>query len=83
MNELSPRGAFHGLPLTAEQNRQVESYIHRQQQAGKEWDTPELRAMVADMLNPPETVDEISDDIARSTEAERWTGTHEEPGQLS
>lgn len=79
MIESSPQSTFHGLPLSAEQNRQITTYIHRQQQANKPWDTEELHAMLADMLDPPEVVPEESDELSVSVETERATATHEEP----
>jgi len=83
MKESSPQSTFHGLPLTTEQNRQILSYIHRQQKADLPWDTDELQAMLADMLDPPEVVPEGSDELNVSIEAEHATATHEEPGELT
>ncbi len=82
MKESSPQSTFHGLPLTAEQDRQITSYIHRQQKANQPWDTAELQAMLADMLDPPEVLSEGSAELNQSIEAEHATATHEEPGQL-
>ncbi|MEH6436831.1 hypothetical protein [Massilia sp. DD77] len=83
MIESSPQSTFHGLPLSAEQNRQVMSYIHRQQHANRPWDTEELHAMLVDMLDPPEVVLEGSSELSLSVETEHSTATHEEPSQLS
>lgn len=80
MNESAPQSTFHGLPLTDEQNRQVLAYIRHQQHAGKAWETPELDAMLDDMLNPPEITDEDGGEIDLSIETERATANHEEPG---
>lgn len=66
MNELSPNNTFRGLPLTVDQEREVEHYIHTHQRHGQPWDTPELQAMIADMLNPPEVAGEDSLDDCRS-----------------
>lgn len=83
MNEASPQSTFHGLPLTAEQDRQITSYIQRQRKANQPWDTPELQAMLADMLDPPELSAEESVDVNLSIESESATASHEEPNQLS
>lgn len=82
MNESSPQSTFHGLPLSTEQDRQITSYIHRQQKANQPWDTAELQAMLADMLEPPEMLPEDSAELNQSIEAEHATATHEEPSQL-
>jgi len=71
MREATPGTTFHGLPLTPEQHSEVQHYIHQRQRAGKEWDTPELQAMLADMIDPPEAVDVSQVDDDASTAAER------------
>lgn len=66
MADSTPSSTFRGLPLTTEQDAEVRHYIKRQKQRGAPWDTPELEAMLRDMLEPPgdddgdagETVDE-------------------------
>jgi hypothetical protein len=58
MNELNPATSFRGLPLTHDQENEIAHYIHTRQRCGAQWDTSELRAMIADMLNPPEIVDD-------------------------
>lgn len=73
MREATPGTTFHGLPLSAEQHSEIQHYIHCQQRAGKEWDTPELRAMVADMLDPPEAAGHSRSDDDAATAAERFT----------
>ena len=83
MNEASPQSTFHGLPLTAEQDRQITSYIQHQRKANLPWDTPELQAMLADMLDPPELAQEDGTDLKQSIESESATAAHEEPNQLS
>jgi DTW domain-containing protein YfiP len=83
MNEASPQSTYHGLPLTAEQDRQVTSYIQRQKRANQPWDTAELHAMLVDMLDPPELAQEGSADVNLSIETESATASHEEPNQLS
>jgi hypothetical protein len=79
--DLSPTGAWHGLPLSPAQNREVLNYIQRCERAGSEWDTPEFRAMLHDMLDPPELMGEIDDDIAMYAENEHFAATHVEPGE--
>ena len=49
---------FRGLPLTAEQEAEVRHYVNKQSRLGKPWNTPELRAMLKDMLLPPKTEDD-------------------------
>jgi hypothetical protein len=82
MNELNPGTTFRGLPLTVDQEREIEHYIHAKERCGAAWDTPELRAMIADMLNPPETVGD--DDVAldESMAAERATSVGEESADV-
>ncbi|HEX9171117.1 MAG TPA: hypothetical protein VF861_00480 [Telluria sp.] len=75
MNEPSPNNTFRGLPLTAEQESEVEHYIHTHQRSGLPWDTPELRAMIADMLDPPEVDDDAPD---TNISAEQATALGEE-----
>jgi hypothetical protein len=73
MMEPEPRDTFRGLPLTAEQDSEIRHYIHVRQRSGLPWDTPELHAMLADMLDPPETDDEdrqvLSGSIGKEREA--------------
>jgi hypothetical protein len=76
--DLSPTATWHGLPLSPAQNREVLNYIQRCERAGVAWDTPELREMLHDMLDPPELMDEVGDEIA--TENAYFAATHEEPG---
>jgi hypothetical protein len=78
MNELNPGTTFRGLPLTVDQEREIEHYIRARQRCGAPWDTPELRAMIADMLNPPELVRDDSQSVDESTDAERDTARGEE-----
>lgn len=58
MMRSDPGETFRGLPLTMEQDSEIRHYIHGRQRGGLPWDTPELDAMLADMLDPPETDDE-------------------------
>ncbi|MGA7781200.1 MAG: hypothetical protein WCA85_26315 [Paraburkholderia sp.] len=53
MDDATPTSTFRGLPLTPEQDAEVRHYIKRQKQHGAPWDTPELKAMLRDMLEPP------------------------------
>lgn len=77
MQDASPDTTFRGLPLTPEQHSEIRHYIHQRERAGKDWDTSELRAMLADMLDPPETApcSRIEDDA--STLAERRLAAHD------
>jgi hypothetical protein len=58
MRENEPRTTFRGLPLTPEQDSEIRHYIHVRTRNGVPWDTPELKAMLHDMLEPPEFADE-------------------------
>jgi hypothetical protein len=53
MMASEPADTFRGLPLTPGQESEIRHYIHVRQRSGQPWDTPELRAMLADMLDPP------------------------------
>ena len=53
MPDIDPQSTFRGLPLTAEQDAEVRHYIKKKKQHGEPWDTPELAAMLHDMLEPP------------------------------
>ena len=66
-----PGNMFRGLPLTSEQDSEIRHYIHGRQLSGLPWDTPELHAMVADMLAPPERVEEDGQSLAASMNAEQ------------
>jgi hypothetical protein len=79
--DLSPTDTWQGLPLSPAQNREVLNYIQRCDRAGIDWDTPELRAMVDDMLSPPEIADDSADEIVHDAENEVFAATHEEPGE--
>jgi len=58
MPDIDPQTTFRGLPLTAEQDAEVRHYIKKKKQHGEPWDTPELAAMLKDMLEPPGDDDE-------------------------
>lgn len=57
MADSTPQNTFRGLPLTSEQDAEVRHYIKKTKQRGKPWDTPELTAMLKDMLEPPRDED--------------------------
>jgi hypothetical protein len=87
MNETDPATTFRGLPLTPEQDSEIRHYIHVRSRSGLPWDTPELQAMIADMLDPPEVADDESQALDDSTTAERssFDGEYldEDPAQTS
>jgi hypothetical protein len=65
MPDIDSDRTFRGLPLTAEQDAEVRHYIKKKKQHGEPWDTPELSAMLRDMLEPPgedEPGDETDDE---------------------
>jgi hypothetical protein len=70
MKETEPRTTFRGLPLTPEQDSEIRHYIHHQLRHGAPWDTPELAAMLHDMLDPPELADEDGQSLGNSMAAE-------------
>ena len=78
MNDGNQEASFRGLPLTNEQDCEIKHYIHTKERRGEPWDTPELQAMLADMLNPPEIVDEGAQARDESMAAERMTAKGEE-----
>jgi hypothetical protein len=80
MTDLDPDATFRGLPLTAEQDAEVRHYIKVQTQRGLPWDTPELGAMLKDMLQPPGDENDEFDDPPDETKAaaERAMGSVDE-----
>jgi hypothetical protein len=66
MMEPEPANTFRGLPLTSEQDSEIRHYIHVRQRSGLPWDTPELHAMLADMLDPPEPDEEDRQSLSGS-----------------
>lgn len=62
MTDIDPERTFRGLPLTPEQDAEIRHYIKVCKQHGKPWDTPELDAMLRDMLEPPSD-EEAGDDL--------------------
>jgi hypothetical protein len=71
MQHTEPRTTFRGLPLTPEQDSEIRHYIHLQTRHGVPWDTPELKAMLHDMLDPPEIADEDDMPLGDLMAAER------------
>lgn len=71
MMESEPADTFRGLPLTPEQDSEIRHYIHVRQRSGLAWDTPELQAMVMDMLEPPEAEVEDRQSLSGSIGKER------------
>jgi hypothetical protein len=71
MMESESMDTFRGLPLTAEQDSEIRHYIHVRERSGLPWDTPELRAMLADMLDPPEADEEDGQALSGSMRKER------------
>ncbi|WP_035546114.1 hypothetical protein [Burkholderia sp. 9120] len=53
MVDATPQSTFRGLPLTPGQDAEIRHYIKKKEQHGESWDTPELAAMLRDMLEPP------------------------------
>ena len=73
MKESRPSNTFRGLPLTSEQDSEIRHYIHIKERSGAPWDTPELAAMLADMLDPPELASEERQSMDDSMRAEHAT----------
>jgi hypothetical protein len=73
MKESRPFDTFRNLPLTPEQDSEIRHYIHTKERNGAQWDTPELAAMLADMLDPPELAIEERQSIDDCTRAEHAT----------
>jgi len=68
MIDAGPQSTFRGLPLTVEQDAEVKHYITDRTRRGLPWDTPELSAMLEDMLHPPSDGD---DDVASPADEAR------------
>ncbi|MDO8650614.1 MAG: hypothetical protein Q7R66_00285 [Undibacterium sp.] len=69
MPDIDPGSTYRGLPLTAEQDAEVRHYIKKKKQHGESWDSPELAAMLKDMLEPPSENDEELDVLIDETKA--------------
>jgi hypothetical protein len=76
--ETSPPDTFRGLPLTREQDSEIRHFIHCRKRCGLPWDTPELDAMLADMLDPPEVDEEGADALSACMRAERAVAAQDE-----
>lgn len=83
MKESRPSTTFRGLPLTSEQDSEIRHYIHTRERSGVPWDTPELAAMLADMLDPPELAFEERQSIDDSMRAEHATAQEGADADLS
>lgn len=70
MEEIDPDRTFRGLPLTAEQDAEVRHYIKHRIQHGLGIDARELRAMLKDMLSPPDYDDLDLDKVVGDTVAD-------------
>lgn len=66
-----PANTSRGLPLSPEQDSEIRHYIHTRERNGLPWDTPELQAMLADMLDPPEADEEDRRSLSDSMGMER------------
>jgi hypothetical protein len=82
MDTPRPDSTFRELPLTPDQLREVEHYIHARQRLCAEWDTPELDAMLGDMLSPPEVTDEEEGLLQDSMASERSVAQGEESSEI-
>jgi hypothetical protein len=80
MTDFDPKSSFRGLPLTQEQDAEVRHYIKVKKRHGEPWDTPELSAMLKDMLEPPgEDEEEFGDGLdPTKAVAERAAATIED-----
>ncbi|CAJ0797346.1 hypothetical protein LMG19083_02998 [Ralstonia psammae] len=70
MPETGPKSTFRGLPLTPEQDAEIRHYIKLKTHRGQPWDTPELDAMLRDMLEPPLGEQEESDELVTEEKGE-------------
>jgi len=55
MSKDGPEFSFRGLPLSAEQESELQHYLNLRRRRGLPPDVAELRAMLQDMLEPPAT----------------------------
>jgi hypothetical protein len=78
MQHAEPRTTFRGLPLTPEQDSEIRHYIHLRTRNGAPWDTPELKAMLHDMLDPPELADDDGQ-LGDTMALERASAMDDEP----
>ena len=78
MQAAEPRTTFRGLPLTPEQDSEIRHYIHCRERMGLPWDTAELAAIMADMLDPPELADEDAQSYNDSMTMERSSSLNQD-----
>jgi hypothetical protein len=73
MSEPGASTTFRGLPLTEEQDAEINHYLKRVKRNGGPIDEKEVSAMLADMLLPPsqEEVSVVSLDASTRADAER------------
>jgi hypothetical protein len=73
MSEPDANSTFRGLPLTEEQDAEINHYLKRKQRDGELVDEKELSAMLADMLLPPsqEEANSVPLDADTRADAER------------
>ena len=73
MSERDAGTTFRGLPLTEEQDAEIQHYLNRTKRNGGSIDEKELSAMLADMLLPPsqEEGSLSSLDVSTRADAER------------
>jgi hypothetical protein len=83
MKESRPSTTFRGLPLTPEQDSEIRHYIHIKERCGIPWDTPELAAMLADMLDPPELAAEERQSIDDSMRTEHATALEDADAEFA
>ncbi|MDR5738334.1 MULTISPECIES: hypothetical protein [unclassified Caballeronia] len=69
MIDTDAKRTFRGLPLTPEQDAEVRHYIKKKKQRGEPWNTPELSAMLRDMLDPPDSDDSPDEDVDEGNRA--------------
>ena len=82
MTDSGPEFSFRGLPLSAEQESEIQHYIHQRLRRGLQPDPTELRAMLRDMLEPPfdENLVERTEAAGAYADAERAAGQADNAG---
>lgn len=85
MKDNGPWFSFRGLPLSAEQESEIQHYIHLRKKLGLLPDVEELRAMVQEMLEPPATASSSGRAKAEGAhgDAERAAGQGDSGGDPS
>lgn len=84
MIESGPELSFRGLPLSAEQEAEIQHYIHQRRRRGLQPEAGELRNMLRDMLEPPATESvsgclEVAWDQADAERAAGWCDDSGDP----